>query len=128
MTRFRLFVAMLLALTAAVAYAHHSRPAHFDLDATVTTEGVVGAFLWRNPHIFIYLEVQNEAGEWEAWELEMQNTSAMSNRGWDQDTIKVDDHIRVIGNPHRTSPRYMFVTGIERPADGFAYGDEYAYR
>jgi len=128
MSRSRLLAVVALALTTAIAYAHHSRPAHFDLDAKVSTEGVVGAFLWRNPHIFIYLEVQNEAGEWEAWELEMQNTLSMGNRGWDQSTIKVDDYIRVTGNPHRTSPRYLFVTGIERPADGFVYGDEYAYR
>ena len=57
----------------------------------------------------------------------MQNTASMSSRGWDADTIKVDDYIRVTGNPHRTSPRFMFVTGIERPADGFVYGAEYQF-
>jgi len=112
---------------AAAAFAHHSRPAHFDLSRTVAVEGVVADFLWRNPHIFIYLEVENEAGELEAWELEMQNTASMSRRGWTAETIKVDDHISVSGNPHRTADRYMFVTGIERPADDFKYGDEYAY-
>jgi len=128
MSLYRLLTLLTLALAAAAAYAHHSRPAHFDLDASVSTEGVVSDFLWRNPHIFIYLEVENASGEWEAWELEMQNTVSMTNKGWDANTIKVDDFIRVTGNPHRTEDRYMFVTGIERPADGFVYGDEYAYR
>jgi hypothetical protein len=128
MTRYRLPSLLALLLAAAAGYAHHSRPAHFDLDASVAVEGVVGDFLWRNPHIFIYLEVENEAGELEAWELEMQNTASMTNRGWTEDTIKIDDYIKVTGNPHRTSPRYMFVTTIEREADGFVYDDEYAYR
>lgn len=126
--RSKIAAALLPLLMTAYADAHHSRPAHFDLDATVGVEGVVSDFLWRNPHIFIYLEVENEAGELEAWELEMQNTASMGNRGWTAQTIQVDDFIRVTGNPHRTSPRYMFVTGIERPADDFQYGDEYAYR
>ena len=58
----------------------------------------------------------------------MQNTASMGNRGWTEDTIKVDDRLVVTGNPHRTQPRYMFVTSIKRDADGFEYSDEYAYR
>lgn len=128
MSRYRLPALVLALFTAAAAYAHHSRPAHFDLDASVAVEGVVADFLWRNPHIFIYLEVENEAGELEAWELEMQNTASMTNRGWTADTIQVDDYIEVTGNPHRTASNYIFVTSIVREADGFEYNGEYAYR
>jgi hypothetical protein len=127
MLRYRLPALFALLLAAAAAYAHHSRPAHFNLDETVAVEGVVGDFLWRNPHIFIYLEVENENGELEAWELEMQNTASMGNRGWTADTIEVDDYLKVTGNPHRTTDNYIFVTSIKREADGFEFGDQYAY-
>ena len=41
------------------ANAHHSWPANYHVDQEVNLEGVVLRYLWRNPHVFIYLEIVN---------------------------------------------------------------------
>ena len=63
-----LLLVLLLSLEG-TANAHHSWPASYHVDQEITLEGVVLRYLWRNPHVFIYLEVVNEEGEVERWEL-----------------------------------------------------------
>ena len=53
--------ALVAALAAAPALAHHSR-ANFDLDSVVEIEGTVTEFSWRNPHAFAVVQGK-KAGE-----------------------------------------------------------------
>ena len=102
--------------------AHHSTPANFFVDQSVTLEGVVTQFYWRNPHAFIFMEVANEAGELEEWHVEMSNTIGLGRRGWTPDTIRAGDVITVSGNPTRDPARKMVhMRSLTRPADGLEY-------
>ena len=44
------------------ALAHHS-DAGYDQERVIGFEGTVTRYLWRNPHVTVYVETRNEAGE-----------------------------------------------------------------
>lgn len=102
------------------AWAHHSFPAHYVAGQSVTIEGVVAEFLWRNPHSFVYVEVINEAEEPEVWALEWHNTIIMSRMGFMPDTILPGDKIIASGNPSRNGLKRIRMLTLERPADGLS--------
>jgi len=110
----------IVASWATAAAAHHSFPAHYVADGSVTLHGTVAEFLWRNPHSFIHLEVRNDAGEPELWALEWHNTVIMASMGYSPDTLKAGDEIVVSGNPARDGTRRVRLVTLERPADGFS--------
>ena len=117
-------LALLLILSVlgiSAAHAHHSWPANYFVDQDITLEGTVLAYLWRNPHVFIYLEVTNEQGETERWELEWGNTNVMAERGFSADSIRVGDYIIATGWPGRSEVKRMNLQELERPADGLTY-------
>ena len=90
-----------VALTGAPADAHHASAPFYDNTKSVTAEGVVTRFLFRNPHSFLFLDGEDENGETIAWEVEMGTAVSMSRRGWTPQTIQVGDRIRVVGQPSR---------------------------
>ena len=97
--------AALLSSTASVlaaalpAYAHHSFPAQYDAEKPITLTGKVTKVEWTNPHIFIYIDVPNEAtGAVVNWALEMGGPNALLRLGWKRDSLKPDDLITVEGS------------------------------
>ena len=115
-----LLLVLLLSLEG-TANAHHSWPANYHVDQEITLEGIVLRYLWRNPHVFIYLEVVNEEGEVERWELEWGNTNVMMERGFSEDTIREGDHVIVSGWPGRSAMKRVNLQKLERPIDGLTY-------
>ncbi|WP_428101107.1 DUF6152 family protein [Candidatus Rariloculus sp.] len=83
---------------AAVAAAHHSFPAVYDVNARTTIEGVVTEVLYQNPHARVYLRVVGGDGTEQIWELETQNTSFLRRGGWLPDSVQVGDRLTVEGN------------------------------
>ena len=49
------------------AYAHHNMSALFDFNDRVTLTGTLSQLDWRNPHIYLTVDVQNVKGERETW-------------------------------------------------------------
>jgi hypothetical protein len=97
--------AVLLSSTASLlaaalpASAHHSFPAQYDVAKPVTLTGKVTKVEWTNPHIFIYIDVPNEAtGAVVNWALEMGGPNALLRLGWKRDSLKQDDLITVGGS------------------------------
>ena len=61
----RLLVVLLVAAAALVggrAYAHHSFAATYLEDQTVSIEGELVQFLFRNPHSFVHVQAPDENG------------------------------------------------------------------
>ena len=81
--------------------AHHASAPFYDGTKSVEANGVVTRFVFRNPHSFLYVDAEGDAGEMIAWEIEMGAAVMMSRRGWTPDTIKVGDRIKVVGQPSR---------------------------
>ena len=81
------------------AHAHHSFPAQYDVAKPITLTGKVTKVEWTNPHIFIYIDVPNEAtGAVVNWALEMGGPNALLRLGWKRDSLKADDLITVEGS------------------------------
>lgn len=112
--------ALLTALAAAVpAHAHHSFPAQYDASKPITLTGKVTRVEWTNPHIFIYVDVPNEAtGEVVNWALEMGGPNALLRLGWKRDSLKVDDLITVEGSLARDGSNLANATSIVMVATG----------
>jgi len=82
------------------AFAHHSFAASFT-DEEIQTEGVVLNYVFRNPHVIIYLNVTDEAGEEVRWMVEGGAATGLRERGWSRDTIQRGEYMRVSGRAGR---------------------------
>lgn len=84
-----------------VALAHHSF-AMFDSQHRVTISGIATEYAFKNPHVFITVNVQNpKTGDTEEWVIEGPASGSLSRSGWTRDSIKVGDKLEVIVNPLR---------------------------
>ena len=79
--------AVALLLPAVPAAAHHAFGAEFDRDAPIRLEGAVVRLEWVNPHTWIHLEVENEAGEKEVWMDEGGTPNVLLRRGLRRDCL-----------------------------------------
>lgn len=80
--------------------AHHSM-AMFDQTSEVVVEGTVRQFQWSNPHAYIQLVVENEAGNPVEWSLELGSPVYLYARGWRPRTLRPGSEVRVRINPLR---------------------------
>ncbi len=99
-------LAAALLLTTLPAATHHSRTI-FDQDRIVTIEGVVTKYEWANPHVYLYVEAETEAGDAVVWALESGVTTLVRRQGWSSNTFVPGDRVIVQGNPARDSRRNM---------------------
>lgn len=94
-----------IALAGASVQAHHSFQATFTSDAKIEVEGVVSKFSFKNPHIVINFDVTNADGSVTNWMSEGAAATLMRRAGWDKDTVKPGNLIRVHGDStHDGSP------------------------
>jgi hypothetical protein len=112
--------AMLLAALAALpASAHHSFPAQYDVNKPITLTGKVTKVEWTNPHIFIYIDVPNEAtGSAVNWALEMGGPNALLRLGWKRDSLKPEDLITIEGSLARDGSNLVNARSITMVATG----------
>jgi hypothetical protein len=87
-----------LALVGQTARAHHSH-SMFDTSQEITVTGTVTNYSYRNPHVFLYLDVKDEKGEAVPWAVEMSNITNMQRRGIQRSTFKTGDVVTVKLNP-----------------------------
>jgi hypothetical protein len=120
----RILIALtVLLFSAAGAAAHHSFPAYYFEDQTVTIEGTVAEFDFRAPHTWLYLLAADADGQMQRVSAEWSNPQRLKRDGVTADHLKPGDVVRVIGSPGRTaSERKIHLKRIERPADGWAWG------
>jgi hypothetical protein len=107
---------------AASTQAHHSFPASYHTEQLITLDGVVESWLWRNPHPFIFLNVE-ENGETVTWHVEFPNATAMAFRGLTPDHFEPGDRLLVVGQPGRDGRRALHYQGLFRPTDGLEFGN-----
>jgi hypothetical protein len=79
------------------AQAHHSFATQFDPTKPVTLEGTVTKVEWRNPHIWVYLDVTDEDGTVTPWECEGGAPNALTRLGWTGKTLKLGTTLEVRG-------------------------------
>ena len=99
-------VALGLAVSRAPADAHHASAPFYDDTKEVEAVGTVERFVFRNPHSFLFINGENEAGEAVEWEVELGAAVSMRRSGWTPETIRAGDPIRAVGNPSRAEGTY----------------------
>jgi hypothetical protein len=124
MTRRIVLLTLVATLTAgAAAYAHHSYAATYDVSKEVKIEGRLVQFVFRNPHAFVTVQAPDAKGVMQRWAIEWAGTSQLSTRGINQETLKVNDAITIVGRPSRVPGEYrLLMVNLTRPADGFSWG------
>ncbi len=80
------------------ALAHHSY-ATFDNTRTITLEGTVKTYRWRNPHVVLRVLVPVDGGNAQEWNIETSAPLILRRFGWTRDSMKPGDHVSVICNP-----------------------------
>src|SRR5690606_24696433 len=79
------------------ALAHHAFASQFDATKPVTLEGRVTMVEWRNPHIWVYLDVESEDGSVTAWECEGGAPNALTRQGWTSKTLRLGSTLTIEG-------------------------------
>lgn len=90
------------------AYAHHSAAA-FNTETEVTVTGVVTEYSFRNPHVYMTMEVTQEDGSKVSTEVEAGAASVIGPLGFTRDSVKVGDVVSVHGNPGRREPEALLL-------------------
>ena len=79
------------------ALTHHSFAAEFDATKAVTLKGAVTKLEWANPHIWVYLDVNDERGVVQPWQCEGGPPNTLTRNGWGPNSLKVGDTITIDG-------------------------------
>ena len=109
-------------LCALPVIAHHSFTAEFDGSKTVTLRGVVSKVDWVNPHIFVYIDVKDDAGKTTTWMLQSLPPLFFRGSGLTKDVLLSNrQEVTVTANPARDgTAAYGFMTKLRYP-DGHVF-------
>jgi hypothetical protein len=92
-----LAVLLVVVALAAPAFGHHSFAAEYDGTKPVNVTGTVTRVAWTNPHIWIYVEVEDEGGEVTNWAFSAAPPGVLMRRGIMKSVIPVGEVIQVSG-------------------------------
>ena len=94
-------LAVLVSACAAVASAHHSFAAMYDASKPVTLKGTVTQLQFRNPHIWLFMDV-TDGGNKVNWACEGGQPLQLFRNGWAPDSVKPGDAVVLEGFAART--------------------------
>jgi hypothetical protein len=119
MTALRPTIALLAALGAPPAAAHHSW-ARYDGENVITLEGEITAIEWASPHVIVRFTVRTDGGEPTPWTMEMDPPTLLNRYGLRHDVLKPGMHVKLTGVPARSGAPMMRAVTIEVD-DGTVY-------
>lgn len=93
----------------------------FDTAKPITISGVVTAFEWTNPHVYIELDVADGA-KVTHWAIELGSPSILMRGGWKFNTIKKGDTITALVSPLRNGEPGSLLNRVTL-ADGRVLGN-----
>ena len=117
MTRKLMFLLGLIAVLtfgARPALAHHGGAA-FDQTKTQTLIGTVTRMDFVNPHVVVYMNVQNPDGtttEWSGW---LTAPNKLQRAGWTKNTLKPGDKVTLVGNQQKNGSPVLQIRKVTGP-------------
>ena len=100
-------IVLLAALLSLPALAHHNYRLRFDYDTMTTVTGVVTKFDWKNPHVEIFMDVENESGNVTKWVMPTGAPGVLTRNGITPDTVLPGDTLVVTGALARNGSNEM---------------------
>ena len=99
--KFVLACSMPVAL-AAPAMAHHSAAA-YNTQQEVKVTGTVTEYKFKNPHVYMTVQVKKADGSTAPIEVEAGAASVLNPLGFTRDAVSVGDVVTILGNPARSN-------------------------
>jgi hypothetical protein len=97
--------------------AHHSA-ANFDTRAEITITGVVTRYDWKNPHVYMAIEMSGADGAPVEQAIEAGASSVLLPLGLTPDSVRLGERVTVRGNPSRQGPGHIVLGRELTKADG----------
>ena len=89
---------------------------------TVTIEGMVVRFTFRDPESVVYVMAPDKNGTMVTWAVQWRPASALRAEDIDGNTLGAGDDVVITGYPARNDQSHRLrMTAIERPADGWMW-------
>ena len=102
----RAVVGLLVGLAAVPASGHHAFSAEFDANKPVKFDkATVTKMEWTNPHVWIYVDVENPGGTVEAWAIEAGTPNVLFRRGFTKASLLPGTTIVVDGYQSKDGSR-----------------------
>lgn len=110
---------MSIALAAPIL-AHHSAAA-FDTQKEIKMTGTVKVYTFKNPHVYMTVEVKKADGSTGLLEVEAGAASVLNPLGFNKDSVKVGEVVTITGNPSRNNPDKLMLGKDLVKSDGTYY-------
>ncbi|MBI2150355.1 MAG: hypothetical protein HYU27_07100 [Acidobacteria bacterium] len=100
--------------------AHHSAAA-FNTQQEIKVTGAVTEYSFRNPHVYMILQVRKADGSAAAMEVEAGAASVLNPLGFTRNSIAVGDVVTITGSPGRNNPDKLMLGRDLYKQDGTYY-------
>lgn len=107
----KFWVAVFLSVSLLSSVKAHHAEVGIDTNRLIQFEGVVTEFSWRNPHVYIVVNLVDEETE---WMIQTSSTLTMTRVGWNQSSLSVGDYVTVQANPAQDGRSYGILRTIEK--------------
>ncbi len=103
-------------------FAHHSFSAEYDSKKPIKLKGVVTKVDWMNPHVYFYVDVEDEKGNVTNWAFEMGPPNGLQRAGWTRNTMKVGDEVVVDGTLAKDGSKNVNARSVTMASTGKKLG------
>jgi len=103
------YLILIMVGNSSLVSAHHSH-GNYKVDEKIEVNGVVTEFHMANPHVWIFMDVENDAGDVENWAIEAGGAAGFRRAGWGD--IQEGDNLTVACAPTRDGENGCFVKEI----------------
>ena len=107
-----LLVTVAVAQTAVPVLAHHSLAAQFDESQPVTLTGVISKVEWVNPHVYLYVDVADQAGKSSTWSVETFPPGTLRRGGLTKETLGLGQKVTMLAFKARNGSPLAFLRKI----------------
>ena len=108
---------MLLSSGALRVEAHHSA-AMFDMQNSVTVEGVIKEFQFTNPHTWLLIDVTGKDGKVVTWGFENESPNQLQREGIRRSDLPPGTRVKVTADPLKSGEPGGHWTKVERLDNG----------